>query len=338
MGTSIRLWALVLLLLTAPLHANERSRADAETDAMTTEVALAFGMGDFELLMRLHERYSQPDQVLGGVPRLEAMRIGIMENFVTPSKNADAFHTQMQALTLAWVRQHPRSGLAHALYAHALISHARAIRASGDAGTLAPQARAEFERLTGLAQRHLADHAAVAQTSTLTHSSLLTLARLGKWSEGQVWAVLEDGIRRQPQDVGLYGEGFMAVLATWGGDAAVVERYIRRVVERTKSDEGLAMYARLYNVATALLFEERLFEVSHARWEDLDRGLRDLRRIYPSMPLNSLNRHAYFACLARDRAVLLELLADIGDAPIASTWGPDGNRTFENCRRWAQSP
>ena len=64
-------------------------------------------------------------------------------------------------------------------------------------------------------------------------------------------------------------------------------------------------------------------------------GWRDLLSRHPS--LETENRYAYFACLARDKPVLLELLEKIGEKPHLDNWGANARRTFDTCRRWALS-
>lgn len=334
MYTGLLHWICLALLCVASLPATAQAPQADEKERITAEVAHALWWGDFQALSRLHDQYSQPGQLQAdGWPKLGLVRSGIDRAFRSPQEHVDAFYGQLQALTLQWAREHPRSGLAHALHAEALLDHAWAIRGTGFANTVPPQAWADFERLLRQAQAYLARHADAAQGSTLTHSKLLTFAMVGNWSERQLWAVIDDGLRRNPHDLDLYRHGLDAVLPKWGGDAAAVDRFIRRAVERTRDARGLSMYASLYSSAAHAQFEHRLFEESGASWAEMAQGWRDLLARHPAA--STENRFAYFACLARDKTVFLELLDRIGEKPSLDQWGKNARRTFDTCKRWA---
>lgn len=303
--------------------------------SMVDEVASALWWGDFHTLQRLHDAWSQPGQLLvSGWSKLAAFRSGMDRNMNSPKEGADLYFVELRALTLQWAREHPQSGLAHGLHAAALVEHAWAIRGSGFAKSVPPEAWADFRRLIGEAGDYLARHAPVALTSTFSHGQLLVIGRASGWNERQLWAVVDDGVRRNPEDLELYSYALTALLPKWGGDNVTVDRYIRRVVKRTRDQHGMSMYARLYAAAARQDYEHALFENSAARWPDMAQGWRDLLSRHPSA--STENRYAYFACLARDKLVFLELLDKIGEKPDLEQWGANARRTFDTCRRWAQ--
>jgi hypothetical protein len=311
------------------------SPEDEEMERLAKEASVALWWGDFAKLQQLHDAWSQPGQkLLGGETKLRALRRGIDRAMRPPDQGADLFFTELQALTRAWAREHPRSGLAHALHALALIEHAWSIRGRGYSRTVPPQAWADFNRLITQASEYLAEQGERGLGSTLSHGALLTAGRALGWRERQVWAVVEDGTRRNPDDLDLYRLGLGGLLPKWHGDEVTVDRYIGRVVERTRDAHGLSMYARLYASASYEEFEHRLFEDSGARWDKMAQGWRDLLARHPTRTTE--NRYAYFACLARDKPVLLELLERIGDTPELDEWGSNSRRTFDTCKRWAQ--
>ena len=90
----------------------------------------------------------------------------------------------------------------------------------------------------------------------------------------------------------------------------------------------------LYGMSSEDEYQHRLFEDSAARWIDMTQSWRDLLSRHPSRTTE--NRFAYFACLARDKPVFLELLDRIGETPDLKQWGTNPRRTFDTCKRWAQ--
>jgi hypothetical protein len=305
-----------------------------EYERLVGRVADALWWGDFAELERLHGEWSQPgQQLITGWPKLSAFRSGVDRAMRGPREGVDLFYAELQAQTLAWAKANPRSGLAHALHASALVDHGWAIRGSGFARTVPPQAWADFERLVRQASEYLA-RTQGALSSTLSHSELLVIGRALGFNEQQVWAIVDDGLRVNPEDLVLYRQALTSRLPRWQGDNVAVERFIRRVVARTKETHGMWLYAWLYSAAAREEYEHRLFEDSAARWPEMAQGWRDLLARHPSQ--STENRYAYFACLARDKAVLFELLDKIGDKPDLEEWGSNARRTFDTCRRWAQ--
>ena len=189
-------WAVCVALLCGPVLASGQVLSESqETEKIAEEVADALWWGDFPALNRLHERYRQPGQRLAdGWPRLGPFRSGIERAMRGPDENADAFYGQLQALTLQWARDYPRSGLAHALHAMTLTGHAWKVRGSGYANTVPPEAWADFERLMKQAQTYLAQHAEAAQSSTLTHRRVAGPGQGGELERTSALA----GARRRP--------------------------------------------------------------------------------------------------------------------------------------------
>jgi hypothetical protein len=321
-------------LLGASLVANAATPDAQEFERLRNEVLQALVWGDFATLQRLHDEWSRPgQQLISGWPKLSAFREGIDLGMKSPRDGADLFHAELQALTQQWTREHPGSGLAHALHANALVAQAWSIRGSGLANTVPPQAWDDFHRLVKQAAEHLA-RAEGAISSTLTHGELLSIGRVLQFDERQLWALLDDGLRRNPEDLVLYRRALGSMLPKWGGSNVAVDRYIRRVTERTRERWGLSLYAWLYAAAASDEYRHRLFEDSGARWSDMAQGWRDLLARHPSATTH--NRFAYFACLARDKVVFLEQLEAVGEAPDLEHWGANARRTFDTCKRWAQ--
>jgi hypothetical protein len=326
--------ALVGWLLGVAMMAHAATPDAQEFEQLQNEVLAAMIWGDFATLQRLHDEWSRPgQQLITGWPKLAAFREGVDKGMRSPREGADLFHTELQALTLQWTREHPRSGLAHALYAGALVAQAWSIRGNGLANTVPPQAWDDFHRLIRQAADHLA-RAEGAIGSTLTHAELLSIGRVLNFDDRQRWALLDDGLRRNPEDLVLYRRALGSVLPKWGGSNAAVDRYIRRVTERTRERWGLSLYALLYAGAASEEYRHRLFEDSGARWSEMAQGWRDLLARHPSATTH--NRFAYFACLARDKPVFLEQLEAIGEALDLEYWGANARRTFDTCKRWAQ--
>jgi hypothetical protein len=302
--------------------------------SINEQAAQALWWGDFDELERMHALYLQPGQrAADGNPHLTAFRHGI-KRVLKGKKNApEAYFVEQEALTRQWAIEHPKSALAHAMYAAALAAHGWSYRGTDYAKTVPPEAWESFRSYIQKAINYMSANAEVAFTSSVSHRWMIGFARAAGWDADKILAIAKDGLRVNPEDDGIYFEVAFSLLPKWGGSAAALDRFIQEVVARTESQRGLEMYARLYADAAAEEFEHRLFDESAARWPKMKQGFEDLLKRYPD-PVN-VNRFAYFACLAKDQPTALDLLEQVGAKPIVAEWGDNGTRSYEACKRWA---
>jgi hypothetical protein len=327
-----RLVALLLSAFGAFARADEASQ-QAEVKG---QAAAAFRFGDFVQLDKLHREYqSGGARTPAGVIKLDLFRGGLEWVFRGPAGATERYFIELERLTLQWANEEPRSALAHILHAQALHSHAYFFRGTGLANTVPPDAWADFRRYSTLAADYMAKHADVVLADSSGHMLLITIGRSLGWSVDRVMAIAKDGLTKNPQDDDLRFNMLTTLLPKWQGNAVVLDRYINEVTEATRAERGLEFYARLYAAAASEHFEHALFEQSAADWPKMKAGFEDLLRRYPDA--YTVNRLAYFACLARDKPVLLDRLEQIGRQPVLSRWGRNPDRTFESCQRWARS-
>lgn len=330
-ASALRLLGLCAVLLCSGLvHADEAAAQRAIRD----EADLAFRLGDFARLEQLNRQYQRGDLVTpAGVSKLDSFRKGLGEVLNGPSQALDAYFTEIERLTLSWAIQHPESAFAHTLHARALLAHAYSYRGGGFANTVAPHAWEDFRKYANRAAQYMAAHSSVALADSGAHWTLISIGRALNWDIDKVLAIANDGLARNPNDDAIRFNVLTTLLPKWQGNARAVDRYINDVVAATKIEHGMAFYARLYSAAADDQFEHALFDDSGAEWPKLKAGYEDRLKRYPD-PIY-VNRYAYFACLARDKPTLLDLLERIADRPMLDWWGANGARTFETCKRWA---
>ena len=141
------------------------------------------------------------------------------------------------------------------------------------------------------------------------------------------------GLALNADDEGLYRSMLNGALPKWGGSPAQVNRVVGEVARLTRVLHGDIFYARMYAWAADWDFQHRLFADSAVSWPRMKAGFQQQLQRYPA-PVN-VNSYTYFACLARDRETLRELLERIGARPDLGAWGSNGARTYETCKRWA---
>lgn len=318
--------ALLLVMASGSVVAADTVRTLAD------QVGDAAWWGDYRELQSLYDAARRStERSIDGERPIEAFRRGFARIF-NGNKNNDAFYTQMDALTGQWAAEHPEASMAHVLHARALYAHAWFLRGGGFASTVTPQAWSEFKRYLKMAEDHLARHSSVVMADSSTHLYLVMIGRSASRSFEAQWAIAQESYRVDPEDDAILAEMVISASPKWGGNAEQIERLARDAVRRTQAKRGLELYASVYLTA-AYEYKAALFKATRADWPTMKQGFRDMLSRYPG-PIN-VNRFAFVACLAQDKATTAELLDQIGDKPILRQWGDDG--AYESCRRWARA-
>ena len=331
-----RVRRLVASALCAVVCAAVPGLAPAADKPLTTETAQAFWTGDFAALEKLNDRLKHgkhfaPD----AASELEDFRLGLGRVPRSAADHSEPYLRELEALTLQWATEHPKSALAHILHAEVLVQHAWSYRGGGYAKDVPPQAWADFRKYLQRAVEYLQAHADVALTDSSAHALLLRIGTGLEWDNDTLKTIQQEGLKRNPDDVMLYFGMLTPLLPKWGGTPEALDRYIRAATKQTQADYGMGMYARLYGAAADEDFGHALFENSLVDWPTMKKGYEDMQARFPNSP-GRRNHFAHMACLARDRPTLVALLAELGTKIDASQWGPNPQRSLEACQRWAQ--
>jgi hypothetical protein len=322
--------ALLSLCVSAPAWA----AGDEPPPTIADAAAMDFWWGDFAALERQNALYRQPGSFQpDGALKLEMFRSGLGRVFKNKVKNVETYLAEVDALTLQWAQAHPKSALAHILHAEALFHHAWSYRGNGTAREVSPEGWKGFEAYLQRAALYLRTHAEVALTDSHAHVLLLRMGRAMGWDNKQMFAILQDGLKRNPDDITLYFEVVLGLLPKWNGNVKELDDFIRKATEETRSRYGMGMYARLYSSAAENQFSHALFEDSLADWDKMKQGYEDMFARFPDSP-QRLNRYAYMACLAKDKPTFLKVYGQIGNKIDLPEWGVNPERSLEACRRW----
>lgn len=310
--------------------------ARAAKDPITIETEQAFWWGDFDALEAANaklkqERPARPD----GASELELFRVGLSNVIHNEGKHGELYLQELEALTLQWATEHPRSALAHTLYAATLVAHGWSYRGGGYVKDVPPEAWCDFHAYLGRAFDYLMAHGDVALTDSYAHATLISIGKGLSWDGKQMRAIAEDGLKRNPRDINLYFDLMITLLPKWGGDPKRLDQFIRSATDQTRAEFGTGMYSRLYSYAAEQEYGHTLFENSYVDWDKMKQSYKDMLERYPDSH-GRRNRYAYMACLAKDKATLLALLDELGPRLDAANWGPNPERSLESCQRWAR--
>jgi hypothetical protein len=309
--------------------------ARAGTDPLTIKTMQAFWKGDFAALDKeneglKHGKHIRPD----ASSELDDFRLGLISVIYGEADHKEQYLRELEALTLQWAAEHPKSSLAHILHARALVAHAWSYRGRGQPNEVPPEAWADFHEYLKRAAQYLQDHAKVVMTDPSAHRVLLEIGTNLAWDIETLKTIQQDGLKQNPDDIMLYLDMVTPLLPIWQGNARVLDNYIREATQQTQADYGTGMYALLYSQAAEMHYSHALFEDSRADWPTMKKSYEDMLARFPSPA--RVNRYAYMACLAKDRPTLVALLAELGKKIDASLWGRNPKRSLEACQRWAK--
>jgi len=259
-------------------------------------VQQAYNAGNFKTLDDLYDQWcTGKDRFPDGRWKLSQYGDAFADNFSAWS----AWSKDLKTIQ-AWQQARPESKAAP--YAEAVYWRAYAwkARGSGYANTVSKEGWELFRERMAKAKDILTTlHERGAQCAAPYPLTLSVLTEMGA-SETELAAVFERGVREYPEYHNIYFAMARHYEPKWGGSLEQYERFARETAERTKSFEGMGMYARLYwLVDTRHGIPFGSDDAQPPYWSKLHAGYEDLMRLYPSS-MHNLGKYADVACRSSD--------------------------------------
>ncbi|MCW5649446.1 MAG: hypothetical protein KIS62_06865 [Ramlibacter sp.] len=256
---------------------------------------------------------------------------------------ADTSWKDVDLKTQAWMQVNPNSALARIVRAKALTDYAQLLDGQN----------AEWKVVDAYLAKALAlleEGQSQSRKDPNWHVRKLVIARVQGWPSGLTVDLISDAAANASTSFSPYAEAVHTLGAEdpWGSPE-LVEWTARLALSRTQSTWGSGMYARIYAEAAVWFYSLRInpFGRGAADWKTLGKGFADLAKLYPrnaagNFPVEySIDLHAHFACLAKDRRLMRSLLAQIGNNVNRAQWflGPGPNWAqggdYDRCKAWA---
>jgi hypothetical protein len=301
--------------------------------AIRSEVAAALEGGDIAMLERWSKQYrDHAERTPSGQWKLAFFYAGLTDSFKAIDAKDDAGWEGLDARLAKWQAQFPDSPSARLARAEAHIERAWAIRGGCYSASVDPTAWAPFRAHLAQARERLEADKAVAAADPHWYQLMARVALAQGWPQDQQ-AALEAELLEHASS---YNDAVFAAasryLPQWGGDAAALEAYAQRLLERTRAAEGDAMYARLYWSVMGSDDGLRLSDGVQPDWPTLRRSIDAVLAKYPEQ----WNRQhlAAMACNTQHYGDLPVLMRGIGDGAVLSAWGSKLN--FATCLNMAR--
>jgi hypothetical protein len=314
-----------------------QARAATELEqraAIAASVQKSFLAGDFDRLELMSRKYRRDrSRTSSGLWNLSLFYAGLNEAIdnQTKGREREAAFNALEDKTKKWALEFPDSPTGHLAHSLALIRRAWSHRGGGYASTVKPESWAPFKRYIAMARANLENFKSVASVDPKWYETMMNIATAENWDRSEFDALLNEALEKEPQFYQAYFSALEYLLPKWHGNMQEIEDFAQDAVARTREQEGLGMYARIYWYASQSQFKNDIINNSLVEWSQMKGGFEDVISRYPDAW--NLNNYARFACLARDKPKTIELFKRIESSVIAEAWVPLSLK--QECAQWA---
>ena len=329
-----RILATVAVLVFCPLLSDSAFCDElSERAAIRSQIVTLIRGEQFAELEALGAKYrTSKSRTSSGIWHLTLFYSGVSFAFDSDRKEQE-FWLKADDSAKRWVANHPNSATSHLAYARMLLNHGWSFRGGGYANTVEPQNWKPFLDRVQQARVYLEKNKDIASSDPYWYELMAIIAYAQGWPDSEFSKLVSEGLQREPAFYQTYFAAIDYYAPKWGGSILAIEQFAREGLERTRSTEGFAMYARIYWYASQTEFGDRLFSESLVDWTAMKKGIDDVLTRYPDGW--NINNFAKFACLSKDKAKTAELIGRINDAPLTAVWGDP--LFFQQCKVWASS-
>lgn len=156
--------------------------------------------------------------------------------------------------------------------------------------------------------------------------------RLGR---AEVDTLVDEGLNKYPKNYDLILTAAAAYLSKWGGSAEALEGFAQKVLAYSAPDDGVANYARVYDVALRGQYGVLMFDLSKVDWQLLMKSTREILQKAPTE--DHLNAAGVLACAGGNRELTREVLLHDNFRYSDVYWYNVGTsmHPYKICRNWA---
>jgi hypothetical protein len=230
-------------------------------------------------------------------------------------QEADLRWNVLQERLDLWVKGFPRSPHAQVARAQFLVNRAWFYRGTGYSDTVPDIAWPRISKYLEAARNALVETRSTSIASPDWFNIMFFIASAQAWQPSRVAVLVRDLFEFGQSYAPAYQSAAGMMLPKWGGSYEMIEAFAREAIKRTASEEGAAIYARIY---WQVDFGATLFRDTRADWATMKRGFDEMIQKYPD-PRNE-NGKAMFACMAGDAATFNSTIKQLGDRVRPDAW------------------
>jgi membrane associated rhomboid family serine protease len=299
------------------------ARTDSRSDGPAMREALGclaqryFVQEEFaELDEQMHAQMSNLKDLLDGSSSLRASADGLSDLF---SYSNIPVERHMQLLA-QWRREVPGSVFPDIIEAMLFEDWAWTVRGHGYAKEVSAQAWALFAFRNEMAAASLEGIAPRALDNPLWQTTSMSVGQDRDQGREKLRSLMDDGIRRTPDNFALYSHMLRSLMPRWGGSAEEVRTFIDEITTRESAAEQATLYTRLFwSYAELERDDVNIFKDTGADWPRMKAGFQELMAHHPRSDY-VLNAYARFACLAGDQGEYGTIRPIVAKRPSATAW------------------
>lgn len=283
---------------------------------------------DFEELDTIADQYRNPhERTDSGLWKLTIFYSGF-DAITTSNLKDEDYWDMLKGKVDKWIKLYPDSPTANIAKGIILTGYAWKIRGRSWARDVPEDAWKPFKENLIIAKEHMLKTKKIAARDP--HWYVVAAYILNGLSEDKesFMKLVNEGLEKTPNYYQLYFAAIAYLVPKWHGNKAEIEKFANQSVDRTKSSEGMGMYARIYWYASQTQYDERLFLDSDVLWKKMKQGIYDVLSAYPDSW--NVQNFAFFSCLANDRKMTRMLIDKISGPVNMRAWQKPEN--YEYCR------
>jgi hypothetical protein len=311
---------LVLIFFLITMISNTLVAGELEERAAIDErVAFLLSSKDYKELENLAQEYRvNKSRTPSGTWKLTHFYYGINDRSANSDMEDENYWKAIKLRTEAWIKEYPNSPTPYIVHGIVMKRYAWKFRGGGFANTVPKEAWQPFREHLTNAKAFLEKHKKIASIDPHWYEVMADIATGLNMDRSEFQKIVDEGLKKEPLYYQLYFTAVDYFAPKWHGNAEDIEQFANSAVARTKDQEGLGMYARIYWSASQYQYSERLFIDSNVVWDKMKKGIDDVLKRYPDQW--NINNFALFACLARDKQKAKELLDLVKEPPILKVW------------------
>lgn len=209
----------------------------------------------------------------------------------------------------AWVAKFPQSPHAILAKSQYLINRGWFYRGSGFVNTVPEAAWPLYKDHTARARKLLESTRKLGAKSPIWFEQMFEIAATQSWSKSDRDELVTDFLANGQDYFTAYGKAFERMRPEWGGSIAEMDKFARVAAERTRKQDGAALYARLY-WDVAYTYGAEVVKKTKPNWPVLRQGFEQLVAQYPEK--RNLNAYAYFGCVGIDAGMAYKAFTMMG--------------------------
>lgn len=218
-----------------------------------------------------------------------------------------------------WIKETPHHPTPYLVKAKMLESYAWDARGGADSELEEDSVWELFHERIAMASNVLVDSAGITGDNPYWYFLMEVIAKEQNWPVEPYKKLYEAAVKNSPTYYHLHFRAADFFQPIWHGSREELRAFVDNAVEKSKSLEGMTLYARIY-WSQLWALGDKTFDEGYAEWKDMKQGFQDIMDDYPHSTWN-LNAFAYYACMAEDWETYNELSDQIGPNKNMSIWG-----------------